>query len=200
MFDILKTLCELPGPVGREHAVHDFLLERWSPHAQSASITPVGNLVAHIGGDGPAFLIVGHGDEIGFTIKHISEDGYLFFNSGQRLGTDRPEMRGSYTIPTGQPALVVTRHGTVEGVFATLTGHILSQRQRETTQLEWNDMWVDICASSRDEVLAARDQGRRPHHLEPSNASSWQVYLRQSDGQPGRARGDGCAARTARPE
>ncbi len=153
MFDILKTLCELPGPVGREHTVHNFLLERWSPRSRSASITPVGNLIAHIGGDGPTFLIGGHGDEIGFTIKHISEDGYLFFNSGQRLGADQPDMRGIYTIPTGQPALVVTRNGTVEGIFATLTGHILSQRQRETTQLEWNDMWVDICAGSREEVI-----------------------------------------------
>lgn len=154
MYDILKTLCELPGPVGREHAVHDFLLDRWAPHALSASISPVGNLVANIGGEGPAFLIVGHGDEIGFTIKHISEDGFLYFNSGQRLGIDRPDMRGMYTIPTGQPALVVTRTGTVEGVFATLTGHIVSQRQRETLALEWNDFWVDICASSREEVLA----------------------------------------------
>lgn len=152
MYEILKTLCELPGPVGREQAVHNYLLERWSSAAERAYLTPVGNLIAHVGGNGPRFLLVGHGDEIGFTIKHISEDGYLFINSGQRLGMDRPEMRGSYTLPIGQPALVVTRRGTVEGVFATLTGHILSQRQRETPQLEWNDLWVDVCASSREEV------------------------------------------------
>ena len=152
MFETLKLYCELPGPVGREHAVHQCLLERWGPRCRDAHMTPVGNVVAHVGGDGPTFLVVGHGDEIGFTIKHISEDGFLFINSGQRLGVDRPDMRGSYTLPIGQPALVVTRRGTVEGVFATLTGHILSQRQRETTQLEWNDLWVDVCASSRAEV------------------------------------------------
>jgi endoglucanase len=132
--------------------VHAVLHERWASRVERAYITPVGNLIAHVGGEGPPFLIVGHGDEICFTVKHISEDGFLFFNTGQRLGTDRPEMRGIYTIPTGQPALVVTRRGTVDGVFATLTGHILSQRQRETTQLEWNDLWVDVCASSRAEV------------------------------------------------
>jgi endoglucanase len=152
MYDILKMFCELPGPVGRERAVHNCLLERWSPLAQDAYLTPVGNMIAHVGGDGPPMLLVGHGDEIGFTIKHISEDGFLFINSGQRLAMDRPEMRGSYALPVGQPALVVTRRGTVEGMFATLTGHILSQRQRETPLLEWNDLWVDICASSRADV------------------------------------------------
>src|SRR6476469_5304551 len=99
MFDTLKTLCELAAPVGREHAVHGFLLERWSPRSQSAAITTVGNLVAHVGGDGPTFMIVGHGDEIGFTIKHISDDGFLYFTSGQRAISDRPDMRGFYTIP-----------------------------------------------------------------------------------------------------
>lgn len=152
MFEILKTLCELPGPVGREAPVHEFLQQRWWERCEDAYLTPVGNLVAHVGGTGPALLLVGHGDEIGFTVKHISEDGFLFISTGQRLGTDQPEMRGSYTLPIGQPALVVTRRGTVEGVFATLTGHILSQRQRETRQLEWNDLWVDVCATSRSEV------------------------------------------------
>jgi tetrahedral aminopeptidase len=152
MYEILKTLCELPGPVGREDAVHNFLAERWSEGCEQIRITPVGNLIARVGGQGPALLLLGHGDEIGFVVKHISEDGFVFLSTGQRLATDRPEMRGSYMLPIGQPALIVTRHGTVEGVFATLTGHILSQRQRETTQLEWNDLWVDVCASSRAEA------------------------------------------------
>jgi putative aminopeptidase FrvX len=154
MFELLKTLSEIPGPVGREERVHGFLRERWRERGVEATIDPVGNLVAHVGGKGPKLLLVGHGDEIGFAVRHISDDGFLFLSSGQRLGTDRPEMRGSYTLPTGQPALVMTRHGAVEGVFATLTGHILSQRQREATRLEWSDLWVDVFASSREEVEA----------------------------------------------
>lgn len=153
MYEILKTLCELPAPVGRETAVHEFLLERWAPHCLDVHLTSVGNLVAHVGGQGPKFLVLGHADEICFTVKHIAEDGYLFIASGQRLAPDRPEMRGSYALPIGQPALVITRNSpNAEGVFATLTGHVLSARQRDNVQLEWNDMWVDVCASSRSEV------------------------------------------------
>ena len=152
MEEIFRTLCELPGPVGREELVQSFLMRRWAPYCHEIHLTPIGNLVAHVGGQGPKFLLLGHADEIGFTVKHISEDGFLFITTGQRMAKDRPDMRGGYTLPIGQPALVVTRQGTVEGVFATLTGHILSQRQREAVQLEWNDLWVDVCASSRAEV------------------------------------------------
>lgn len=154
MFELLKTLSEIPGPVGREERVHGFLRERWRERGLEATIDPVGNLIAHVGGNGPKLLLVGHGDEIGFAVRHISDDGFLFLSSGQRLGVDRPDMRGSYSLPIGQPALVMTRHGAVEGIFATLTGHILSQRQRETTRLEWSDLWVDVFASSRAEVEA----------------------------------------------
>ncbi len=152
MEEILRTLCELPGPVGREEAVQAFLLERWAPYCREAYLTPIGNLVAHVGGHGPKFLLLAHSDELGFTIKHISEDGFLFVTTGQRMAKDRPDARGGYTLPIGQPALVVTRQGTVEGIFATITGHILSQRQRETPQLEWNDLWVDVCVRSRGEA------------------------------------------------
>lgn len=151
--DVLRDLCAIPAPVGRERRLHEHLLQRWGNRSRRAWITPVGNLVAHIGGSGPKLLLLGHGDEIGFTVRHIDERGYLFLTSGQRLATDRPEMRGSYALPTNQPALVVTDDGTVPGIFATLTGHVLSQRQRETPQLEWSDLWVDVFSSSRDEVL-----------------------------------------------
>lgn len=154
MYEILEALCAIPGPVGREERVHAFLRERWRARGLDVTIQPVGNLVARVGGSGPKLLLIGHGDEIGFAVRHISEQGFIFLSSGQRLGTDRPEMRGSYALPVGQPALVMTREGAVEGVFATLTGHVLSQRQRETAQLEWRDLWVDVCAGSRAEVEA----------------------------------------------
>jgi putative aminopeptidase FrvX len=189
MYDILKTLCELPGPVGREKVVHEFLLQRWAPHCHDAYLTPVGNLVAHVGGRGPKLLLLGHGDEIGFTIKHISEDGYLFIASGQRLAPDRPPMRGSYALPIGQPALVITRSGSnVEGVFATLTGHILSQRQRENIELEWNDMWVDVCAGSRSEAegLGIR-VGDRVIWNPPTRRRGEHVYGKALDNRAGLA-------------
>jgi endoglucanase len=155
MFETLKYFCEIPAPGGREDLIHIPLAERWKPHVDAVEITPVGNLIAHVGGRGAKLLLVGHGDEIGFTVKSISPDGFLFITSGQRDDRMKPDLRGSYFTPIGQPALVVGRAAQVEGVFATLTGHILTPDQRQKTVLDWNDIWVDVFMSSREQVEAA---------------------------------------------
>lgn len=152
MFDILKLLSETPGPGGREDIVHNLLLNRWQSQVEKAWITPVGNLVARVGGSGPKLMLVGHGDEIGFAVKHISEDGFIYFTTGQREMSGKPDWRGIYFNPIGQPALIVGRDAPVSGIFATLTGHILTPEQRNKYPLDWNDLFVDIGLSSREEV------------------------------------------------
>ncbi|MHB8624808.1 MAG: M42 family metallopeptidase [Aggregatilineales bacterium] len=155
MFETLKLLCELPGPGGREERVHNLLAQRWKAHSEWTKITPVGNLIVHIGGQGPRLLLVGHGDEIGFAVKYISPEGFIYFTTGQREASGRPDLRGMYFTPMGQPALVIGREALVPGVFATLTGHILSVDQRAKTALDWNDLFVDVFMGSRREVEAA---------------------------------------------
>lgn len=155
MFDILKQLCEIPGPGGREERVHGFLAERWKTAALDTKITPVGNLIAHIGGQGPRLMLIGHGDEIGYAVKYISPEGFLYIASGQRDERGKPDLRGSYFTPMGQRALVIGREALVPGVFATLTGHILTAEQRAKTALDWNDIFVDVFLPSAEAVRAA---------------------------------------------
>ena len=155
LYEILKRYCEIPGPGGREERVHAEALARWRPKVHEAWLTPVGNALAHVGGQGPRLLLLGHGDEIGFALKYIAEDGFLYFTTGQRESRGHPDWRGMYCTPIGQPALVVGRGALVEGVFATLTGHILTPAQREKNPLNWNDLFVDIFLNSREKVLAA---------------------------------------------
>ena len=51
-------------------------------------------------------------------------------------------------------ALVKTRRGYVEGIFGTLTGHLRFVSPKHTEAPGWNDIWVDLGMSSREEVLA----------------------------------------------
>jgi putative aminopeptidase FrvX len=172
VFDSLKMLCEMPGPGGREERVHGLLAERWRPHTESIRLSPVGNLVAHIGGRGPRLMLVGHGDEIGFAIKHISPEGFLYFSTGQRESSGRPDLRGIYFTPMGQPALVVGREALVPGIFATLTGHVLSIDQQQKTRLDWNDLFIDVFLGSRAEVEA--------HGLQIGDRVIWNPPTRQA--------------------
>ena len=75
--ETLKTLMELPGPTGRERPVMDWLRAEWEPQVERVWSSKVGNLLAHVGGQGPKLLIQGHADELSFVVKHIDEDGFL---------------------------------------------------------------------------------------------------------------------------
>ena len=154
MFELIKTLCELPGPGGDEAPVQDYLQEHWHTRVESLRLTGVGNLIAHVGGRGPRLLVAAHADEIAFVVKHISEDGFLWVTTGQRDVEQRPSMRGGIFLPLGHPVLVLGAAGQVSGIFATLTGHVLSPEQRDKTRLDWNDVFVDIGASSRAQANA----------------------------------------------
>ena len=154
MYDLLKALCELPGPGGDEGLVQKFIAERWRPRVQAITSSPVGNLFAHVGGQGKRLLIASHADELCYVVRAISDDGYVWLASGQRDPEFRPGLRAFMVMPWGHPALILTASGPVEGVFATLTGHVLTPEQRNKHPLDWNDFWVDLGAASRDEVLA----------------------------------------------
>ncbi len=172
MFDLIKTLCELPGPAGDEGPVQAWLTEHWTPRVESIAMTGVGNLIAHVGGHGPRLVVGGHADEISFVVKHIDDNGFVWITSGQRDLEQRPSLRGPFFLPLGHPALILTTAGPVSGFFATLTGHILTPTQRKKTELDWNDVWVDIGAGSRAE---ARSRG-----VQVGDRVIWNPPTRQS--------------------
>ena len=155
MFELIKMYTELPGPGSDEWAVQEVLKERWSPRAQDMMMTPVGNLIATMGGNGPRLMIAAHADELCFVVRHISEDGFIWLASGQR-NTDQYVTLRSTFLPWGLPALVVTETGGVDCLFATLTGHVLTTEQRVKTKWDYNDIWLDAGVSCRQE---AEDKG-----------------------------------------
>ncbi len=69
IFDLVKTLTELPGPVGHEDAVQDWIVDRWGGFAQEVRRTRVDNVLARVGGSGKRLVIMAHADEICFMVK-----------------------------------------------------------------------------------------------------------------------------------
>ena len=154
MFDLIKTLTELPGPGGDEWAVQEWLMPRWRDRVDDMTLSPIGNLVAEVGGQGPRLMIAAHADEICFVVKYIDDDGFVWLASGQRNPEQMPSLRASVFLPWGHPALIVTTTGVVDCLFATLTGHVLTPAQRAKTTPDWDDIFLDVGANSRAEVAA----------------------------------------------
>jgi endoglucanase len=154
MFDLVREFTERAGPIGHEEEFNRWLAERWRPLLETAEVDDVGNFYGRVGGQGPRVLVLAHSDEIGFAVRSIDDHGFIRLASGQRDPMSRPFQRGPYFLPLGHPALILGEGEPVEGVFATATGHILSAQQQEQFRLEWKDVFVDIGASSREEVEA----------------------------------------------
>ena len=72
LFDLIKTLTELPGPIGYEDTVQDWLETAWTPRSRQIARTGVNNLVAHVGGRGPRLLLQAHSDEICLMVRSLS--------------------------------------------------------------------------------------------------------------------------------
>jgi endoglucanase len=145
---LIKTLTELPGMIGHEEPVQEFLRERWKPYAQRIHTTGVGNVLAKIGGNGPKLLIEAHADEIGVLVKGLSPGGLVWVAQKNALA-GRP---GRDLHLFGQPCVIQTRRGLVPGVFATLSGHVTPPEQKEKPVLGWGDFFVDIGATSEAEA------------------------------------------------
>lgn len=143
----LIELMELPGPTGQEEPVLAWCREHWAALGAGVSSTPIGNVIARVPGKGPKLLIQGHADEIGFVVKSIDVNGFVWLTDGQ-AGSRKPAQR----FPIGQPALIVGREQRVPGLFATACGHILSTKPDAGGQLTENDIFVDIGARSRLEA------------------------------------------------
>ncbi len=151
VFGLVKTLCELPGPVGIEDAVQDWIAERWTTFCQEVQRTRVNNVLAKVGGSGKRLLLMGHADEICYMVKSVTDDGFL------HIWPYYGDTRGyppRWMVPLNQPALVITTKENVEGVIATASGHVVGGREKADSKFDWNDWFVDIGAKSKAEVEA----------------------------------------------
>ncbi|MCB0015878.1 MAG: hypothetical protein KDE34_28380, partial [Anaerolineales bacterium] len=155
MYELIKELTEMSGPIGQEHAVVDRMEALWQAGGARTERTGINNLLAHVGGKGPRLLLAAHADELSYLVRAIDAEGFLWLANGQ--GWNRTtSMRNAFTI--GQRVRVLADSGELPGIIATTTGHLASQALPEPAELDWDDFWVDT-GLSRDELLAA---GVRP--------------------------------------
>ncbi len=137
----LKTLTETDGVSGYETEIRTLLLQYMEPLG-TVTQDKLGSLICKKGSDGPKVMLAGHMDEIGFMVSHISKDGFLKF---QQLGGWWDQ------VLLGHRVVIKTRDGDVDGVIGAKPPHLLPASERRKV-LEKKDMYIDVGASSRDEV------------------------------------------------
>ncbi|MCS6893517.1 MAG: M42 family peptidase, partial [Deltaproteobacteria bacterium] len=77
--DFLEKLILTPSPTGFEHEIQRVVREYVSAFAHSVSVDAHGNLIACLNPQGtPRVMIAGHCDQLGFMVKRITKDGFLY--------------------------------------------------------------------------------------------------------------------------
>jgi endoglucanase len=92
----------------------------------------------------PVIMLEAHADEIGYMVKHISKDGFLFVDrvGGSDVATAR-----------GRRVDILGDKGTVRGVIGNIAIHIRDREDEKVPKI--HELWVDIGASSDTEVKKA---------------------------------------------
>jgi putative aminopeptidase FrvX len=125
---LLAELCAVPAPTGAETELADLLQDRWTPRCAEVRRDGVGNVIARVGGSGPRVLVQAHMDQIGYVVRHITDEGFLLLDGAQGDRRNGPERRHH----VGQPVRALARDGAwVEGLLAAASGHVLTAEQRE---------------------------------------------------------------------
>ena len=134
-FTLLKKLTDTPGMPGDEKAIRELAAEQLADLGAQIRTDPMGNLIAHVPGQGPKVLLIAHMDEVGLMVSKIEPEGFLrVMNIG---GID------PYVL-YGQPVIV---HGLekVKGAVGTEPPHLKRDHKKSNSRdLSVDDFFIDL--------------------------------------------------------
>nr|MDQ3823488.1 M42 family peptidase [Actinomycetota bacterium] len=143
--ELLQRLLTAPGPSGYEAQATAVWREAASGFATVTSDV-MGSSVARVAGTGggPLAVCVGHIDEIGLMVTHVTDEGFVRFRP---VGGWHPE------VLRAQRVEILTRDGAVPAVV----GRKWTRRPRpgeEPKRTELDDLHLDIGARDKQEALS----------------------------------------------
>lgn len=141
---LFKTLTELPGAPGNEHAVRKFMRSELEKYTDEVVQDRLGGIFGIKRGneEGPTIMVAGHMDEVGFMVTSVTDNGMIRF---QTLG-------GWWSqVLLAQRVEIITDNGPVIGVIGSIPPHLLSDDQRNKP-MDIKNMLIDIGADSKEDV------------------------------------------------
>lgn len=148
LFDLLNT----PSPTGFEGPGQRVWADYIGQHADTVDHDAYGTAWATLEGtaDGPRLMLDAHVDEIGFMVRHITDDGFIYVN---RIGgSDR-------AIARGLRVRILGDNGPVTGVVGNTAIHIRDTKNEKVPKV--HELFIDIGADDADAVA---DRGIRVGH------------------------------------
>ncbi|MEW6750729.1 MAG: M42 family metallopeptidase [Candidatus Latescibacterota bacterium] len=134
----LEALLARPSPSGYEGPVRQVWREEMERHAERVETDVHGNAIATLNVQGtPRVMLAGHMDELGFQVAHITDTGFVHFNTigGFDVG-----------IIPGRKVRIHARGGEVLGVLGKRAVHLMTEEERGKVP-KVHELWIDIGAA-----------------------------------------------------
>ena len=141
--ELLRKLSNAHGVSGFEDEIREIVKEELEEFVDEIKIDSMGNVVCVKNGSGLELMVASHIDEIGFIVKYIDDKGFIRFST-----------LGGWFDQTAlnQRAVLHGDKGKVYGVLGCKPPHLMKDEERKKV-IELRDMFIDVGASSKDEVL-----------------------------------------------
>ncbi len=139
---LIQHLTQTPGLPGREIRVVERIKAALPQENWQVSIDAVGNLIARKPGQGKKLLFIVHTDEVGLIVRRITPEGFL---KVERLGGI-----GLQVLP-GSAFDLWTQQDRFDALVGCLAAHM---ENGGPEKIKLDDLYVDVGAASRDEVLS----------------------------------------------
>ncbi|WP_410765351.1 M42 family metallopeptidase [Haloferax sp. DFSO60] len=134
-FNRLKELTEMSGVPGYEDRIRALVRDELEASTDSVRIDAMGNVVGTIEGSSDyEVAVAAHMDEIGFMVRHVSEEGFLQLDA---LGGWDP------SVLKAQRVTVHAEDGDYTGVIGSVPPHTLTEEQRKK-EMKVEDVHVDL--------------------------------------------------------
>ncbi len=141
--ELIKKLSNAHGVSGFEDEIREIVRAELEGWADEIRVDAMGNVVAVKNGNELELMVAAHMDEIGFVVKYIDDKGFI-----------RVTPIGGWfsQIALAQRVVLYGREGKVYGVLGCKPPHLMRDDERKKA-VEIKDMFIDVGASSKDEVL-----------------------------------------------
>ena len=130
---LLKLLTQAAGPSGNEERVRAVIEREVAQLADDVKTDALGNLIAHIKGDGPRVMLDAHMDEVGVIVTFIEESGLVRFSNLGGLVLN---------------AAFAQRVRFLNGV----SGIIYKEQTEAGKEVKLSDLYIDIGAKNKEEA------------------------------------------------
>ena len=136
----LETVLATPSPSGFEQPVQKVVRAYAEGFADRVTTDLHGNVHAVRNPEGGTrIMLAGHCDQIGLMVVHIDDAGFLNI---------QPIGGWDMQVLLGQPLVVWTKSGPIQGVVARRAIHLLTQEERGKVP-QFTDVWLDIGANDK---------------------------------------------------